>query len=108
MSTAILKVSDDSFEADVLNADSPVLIEYWAEWCSPCRMMSPLLDQVSSEYAGKPTVAKLNIDDNPYMPQKYNVRGVPTLMLFNCGQVVATKIGAMAKSQLIAFVENNI
>lgn len=104
----ILHVSDASFEADVLKADGPVLLDFWAEWCGPCKMIAPILDQAAQEYAGRLTVAKLNIDENPDTPAKFGVRGIPTLMLFNNGEVVATKVGALAKSQLQSFIDSNI
>ena len=99
-------VSDDSFERDVLKAGTPVLVDFWAEWCGPCKTIAPALEEVASELDGQLTVAKLNIDDNPGTPQKYGVRGIPTLMLFKDGQVAATKIGAVAKSQLHDWVES--
>ncbi|MCE1184576.1 thioredoxin TrxA [Zoogloea sp.] len=104
----ILHVSDASFEADVLKADGPVLLDFWAEWCGPCKMIAPILDQAAQEYEGRLTVAKLNIDENPDTPAKFGVRGIPTLMLFNNGEVVATKVGALAKSQLQSFIDSNI
>ncbi|EKE68078.1 MULTISPECIES: thioredoxin TrxA [Oceanibaculum] len=102
------KVTDNSFETDVLNADKPVVVDFWAEWCGPCKMISPILDELAGEMGGKVTIAKLNIDENPSTPQKYGVRGIPTLMLFKNGQVAATKIGAMPKSALFQWVESNI
>lgn len=104
----ILHVSDDSFEKDVLQSDDAVLVEYWAEWCGPCKMIAPVLEEVASDYTGKLTVAKLNIDDNPNTPPKYGIRGIPTLMLFKDGNVEATKVGAVSKSQLTAFIDGNI
>jgi thioredoxin 1 len=106
--TEILHVSDDSFETEVLNSDNPVLVDYWAEWCGPCKMIAPVLEEVAKEYAGKLRVAKLNIDDNPNTPPKYGIRGIPTLMLFKNGEVEATKVGAVSKSQLTAFLDGNL
>ncbi len=108
MSTKIVHVSDESFEEVVLNADCPVLIDYWAEWCGPCKMIAPILEELADEYAEKVKIAKLNIDDNPETPPKYNIRGIPTLMLFKNGYVEATKVGAVSKSQLADFIESNI
>ena len=99
-------VSDDSFESDVLKADGAVLVDFWAEWCGPCKMIAPALEQIAKEMDGRVTVAKINIDDNPVTPQKYGVRGIPTLMLFRDGQVAATKVGALAKNQLQEWVES--
>jgi thioredoxin 1 len=101
-------VSDSSFEQDVLKSDTPVLVDYWAEWCGPCRMIAPILDEVSKEYGGKIAVAKLNVDENQSTPAKYGIRGIPTLMLFKNGAVVGTKVGALSKSQLTAFIDSNI
>ncbi|HCU65878.1 MAG TPA: thiol reductase thioredoxin [Rheinheimera sp.] len=108
MSEHILQVSDDSFEADVLKAASPVLVDFWAEWCGPCKMIAPILDDVAKEYAGKVTVAKVNIDHNPGTPPKFGIRGIPTLLLFKNGQVAATKVGALSKTQLKEFLDSNI
>ncbi len=108
MSEDIICVTDDTFEAEVLNAADPVLVDYWAEWCGPCKMIAPILDEIASEYNGKIRVAKLNIDDNPQTPPKYGIRGIPTLMLFKDGNVEATKVGAVSKSQLAAFIDSNI
>lgn len=108
MSKNILALSDSTFEEDVLKSDIPVLVDYWAEWCGPCKMIAPLLDDVASEYAGRVKVGKLNIDDNQGAPGKYGVRGIPTLMLFKNGEVEATKVGALSKSQLTAFLDQNI
>ncbi len=99
-------VSDDSFEKDVLKAGAPVLVDFWAEWCGPCKMISPALEEIAQELDGRVTVAKINIDENPLTPQKYGVRGIPTLMLFKDGQVAATKVGALPKSQLASWVES--
>jgi len=108
MSDNIIHVSDDSFEQEVLQSEMPVLINYWAEWCGPCKMIAPVLDEVASEYADKVRVAKLNIDENPATPPKYGIRGIPTLMLFKNGEVEATKVGAVSKAQLTAFLDENI
>ncbi|NNE63879.1 MAG: thioredoxin TrxA [Gammaproteobacteria bacterium] len=108
MSDNIIHLSDDSFETDVLQAEGPVLVDYWAEWCGPCKMIAPILEEIASEYDGRVTVAKLNIDDNSGTPPKYGIRGIPTLMLFKGGQVEATKVGALSKSQLTAFIDSNI
>ena len=108
MSENIIHVSDESFEQEVLQSDKPVLIDYWAEWCGPCKMVAPVLDEVASEYSDKIRVAKLNIDDNPATPPKYGIRGIPTLMLFKNGEVEATKVGAVSKAQLTAFLDENI
>lgn len=108
MSDHILKLSDDDFEEKVLQADGPVLVDYWAEWCGPCKSLAPILDGLARDYAGRLTVAKLNIDDNPKTPQHYGVRGIPTLSLFVNGQVVATKVGALPKSQIDAWLQGYI
>ena len=108
MSDNIIHVSDDSFEQEVLQSEKPVLIDYWAEWCGPCKMIAPVLDEVASEYADRIRIAKLNIDENPATPPKYGIRGIPTLMLFKNGEVEATKVGAVSKAQLTAFLDENI
>jgi len=108
MSDKILQVTDDSFEADVLKAAGPVLVDFWAEWCGPCKMIAPILHDVADEYAGKVTVAKVNIDHNPDTPPKFQIRGIPTLLLFKNGQVAATKVGALSKTQLKEFLDSNI
>lgn len=108
MSEKIVHVSDDDFEAEVLQSRVPVLVDYWAEWCGPCKVIGPILDEIAEEYDGKLKVAKLNIDDNPTTPPKYGIRGIPTLMLFKNGEVEATKVGALSKSQLTAFLDQNL
>jgi thioredoxin 1 len=108
MSEHITHLSDASFEQDVLQSQIPVLVDYWAEWCGPCKMIAPILDEISKEYAGCVKIAKLNIDDNQQTPPKYGIRGIPTLMLFKNGNVEATKVGALSKSQLTAFIDSNI
>ncbi len=108
MSSHIVYVSDASFEEEVLKASGPVLVDYWAEWCGPCKMIAPILDEIASEYTGKIKVAKLNIDENPQTPPRYGIRGIPTLMLFKDGNVEATKVGAVSKSQLTAFIDSNL
>jgi len=99
-------VSDDSFDTDVLKADGPVLVDFWAEWCGPCKMIAPALEEIAEELGERITVAKINIDDNPKTPQKYGVRGIPTMMMFKDGQVAATKVGALPKNQLAEWVES--
>ncbi len=108
MSDRIVYLTDDTFENEVLQGDGPVLVDYWAEWCGPCKMIAPILDEIAKEYEGKIKVAKLNIDDNPATPPKYGIRGIPTLMLFKNGNVEATKVGAVSKSQLTAFIDSNL
>ena len=107
MSTSV-KVTDASFKADVLGAPGPVLVDFWAEWCGPCKQIGPLLDELAVEFAGRVTVAKINIDENPETPARYGVRGIPTLLLFKDGNVAATKIGALPKGKLFAWVEDSI
>ena len=108
MSNAILHVTDATFDSEVLQSATPVLVDYWAEWCGPCKMIAPILEDVARDYAGKLKVAKLNIDENQATPPKYGIRGIPTLMLFKNGAVEATKVGALSKSQLAAFIDANI
>ena len=108
MSDSIIQVADSTFEEQVLKSESPVMVDYWAEWCGPCKMIAPILDEIADEYQGKLTVAKLNIDENQETPQKYAVRGIRTLMIFKDGEVAATKVGAVSKSQLSAFIDSAI
>jgi thioredoxin 1 len=108
VSDKIVYTNDDSFDADVLQSDKPVLLDLWAEWCGPCKMIAPLLDEAADQFADRLTVAKLNIDENPVTPPKYGIRSIPTLMLFKDGAVHAQKIGAMSKSQLTEFLETNL
>ena len=108
MSEHIVHATDDTFANEVLKADTPVLVDYWAEWCGPCKMIAPVLDEIAQEYVGKLKIAKLNIDENPGIPPKYGIRGIPTLMLFKDGEVEATKVGALSKSQLTAFIDSNL
>jgi thioredoxin 1 len=105
---ATLKVSDESFKQEVLEATGPVLVDFWAEWCGPCKAIAPILADIAQEYQGKLTVAKVNIDENPQTPQRYGVRGIPTLMLFKKGEVEATKVGALSKGQLKIFLDKNL
>jgi thioredoxin 1 len=107
-SDLIKHISDASFEADVIQASTPVLVDYWAEWCGPCKMIAPVLDEVSTAYQGRLTVAKMNVDDNREIPAKFGIRGIPTLMLFKDGQLAATKVGAMSKAQLTAFIDQQL
>jgi thioredoxin 1 len=109
MSSDLIKTATDkSFADEVLNAPGPVLVDYWAEWCGPCKMIAPVLDEIASTYAGKLTIVKVNIDENQETPAKYGVRGIPTLMLFKDGEIAATKVGALSKSQLAAFLDVSI
>ena len=107
-SEAIKHISDASFEADVLKSSTPVLVDYWAEWCGPCKMIAPILDEVSKDYDGKLRVAKMNVDENRDVQSKYGIRGIPTLMLFKNGQLAATKVGALSKAQLTAFLDSHL
>jgi len=104
----IVYLTDDSFEDEVVKAEGPVLVDYWADWCGPCKMIAPILDDIAEEYKDKVKIAKLNIDENPGTPPKYGIRGIPTLMLFKGGNVEATKVGAVSKSQLTAFIDSNV
>jgi thioredoxin 1 len=107
VSDKIVHVTDDTFEEEVLKSSEPVLVDYWADWCGPCKMIAPVLDEIADEYAGRVKIAKLNIDENPNTPPRYGIRGIPTLMLFKDGEVEATKVGAVSKSQLTAFIDSN-
>ncbi|MDA7746221.1 thioredoxin TrxA [Psychromonas sp.] len=108
MSENIVTLSDATFEADVVNASGPVLVDFWAEWCGPCKMIAPILSEVAVEYEGKVTIGKLNIDQNNETPPKFGIRGIPTLLLFKDGKVAATKVGALSKSQLTEFLDANV
>ena len=108
MNNSIIHVSDSSFEQDVLQSEAPVMVDYWAEWCGPCKMIAPILDEIADEYTDSLKVAKINIDENPQTPQKYAVRGIPKLMIFKHGEVVGTKVGAVSKLQLSAFIDSTI
>jgi thioredoxin 1 len=108
MSENIVTLSDASFEDDVVNAEGPVLVDFWAEWCGPCKMIAPILHEIATEYAGKVTIGKLNIDENSATPPKFGIRGIPTLLLFKDGKVAATKVGALSKTQLVEFLDANI
>ncbi len=109
MASELIKhISDTSFEADVLKASGPVLVDYWAEWCGPCKMIAPVLDELATAYQGKLTIAKMNVDENREIPAKFAIRGIPTLMLFKNGELAATKVGAMSKAQLSAFIDQSL
>ena len=108
MAENILHTSDEGFDTDVLQSDKPVLVDYWAEWCGPCKMIAPILEEVASEYGGKIKVCKMNIDENQETPPRYGIRGIPTLILFKNGEVEATKVGALSKTQLQSFLNDNI
>ncbi len=108
MSEYIVYVTDDTFADEVLNADTPVLVDYWAEWCGPCKTINPVLDEIAQEYVGKLKIAKLNTNENPSTPLKYGIRGIPTLLLFKNGEVEATNVGAVNKSKLKAFIDSNL
>ncbi|MFL6567094.1 MAG: thioredoxin TrxA [Burkholderiales bacterium] len=109
MSSELIKhTSDASFDSDVLKSDKPVLVDYWAEWCGPCKSIAPILDEVAKEYEGRLKIAKINVDENQQTPAKFGIRGIPTLMLFKNGNVEATRVGALSKSQLTAFLDSNI
>ena len=107
-SDLIKQLSDASFETDVLKSSTPVLVDYWAEWCGPCKMIAPILDEVASAYQGKLQIAKMNVDDNRAIPAKFGIRGIPTLMIFKNGELAATKVGALSKAQLTAFIDQNL
>lgn len=107
MNPHIVVLSDANFEAEVLKSPIPVLVDYWAEWCGPCKVIAPVLDEIATEYQGRVKIAKLNIDDNPQTPPRYGIRGIPTLMLFKGGDVEATKVGAVSKPQLMSFIDSN-
>jgi thioredoxin 1 len=109
MTNELIKhTTDASFEADVLKSATPVLVDYWAEWCGPCKMIAPILDEVATAYDGKLKIAKMNVDENREIPAKFGIRGIPTLMLFKNGELAATKVGALSKSQLTAFIDSNL
>ena len=107
-SDLIQHTSDAAFDSDVLQADKPVLVDYWAEWCGPCKMIAPILDEVSKDYDGRLKIAKMNVDENRDIPAKFGIRGIPTLMLFKGGQLAATKVGALSKAQLTAFIDSHL
>lgn len=108
MNPNIVAVNDTTFETDVLKSDIPVLVDFWAEWCGPCKMIAPILDEIAPNYVGKVKIAKVNVDESPATPAKYGIRGIPTLILFSNGQVQATKVGALTKSQLTAFLDSQL
>jgi thioredoxin 1 len=108
MSEQVLHITDDSFDVEVMQSKMPVLVDYWAEWCGPCRMIAPILDEIACEYADRIKICKLNVDENQNIPAKYGIRGIPTLILFYNGKVEATKVGALSKSQLVAFLDSSL
>lgn len=108
MNALITEINDSSFEEEVMNASLPVLVDFWAEWCGPCKMIAPILDEIAQTYQNKLKIVKINIDENPQTPQKYGVRGIPTLMLFKNGELESTKVGALSKSQLAAFLDGHL
>ena len=109
MSSELIKhIADASFDADVMKSDKPVLVDYWAEWCGPCKMIAPILDEVSRDYEGRVQIAKMNVDENREVPAKFGIRGIPTLMLFKGGELAATKVGAMSKAQMAAFLDAHL
>mgnify|MGYP000184436846 CR=1 FL=1 len=109
MSSELIKhITDDSFSTDVLQADKPVLVDYWAEWCGPCKMIAPILEDISKDYSGRVQIAKMDVDKNTEVPAKFGIRGIPTLMLFKGGQIAATKVGALSKAQLTAFLDGHL
>ncbi|HQT80803.1 MAG: thioredoxin [Ferrovum sp. 37-45-19] len=108
MSESIIHISDRSFDADVLQANTPVLLDFWAEWCGPCKLIAPILEDIAKDYSGRLKIAKLNVDDNPETSRKFGIRGIPTLLLFKNGNVEATKVGALSKSQLSAFIDSHL
>ena len=108
MTTHVMAVTDQAFETQVLGAELPTLVDFWADWCGPCKMIAPVLEDIAQEYQGRLAIVKMNIDENPETPQKLGVRGIPTLMLFKDGELEATKVGALSKSQLAAFLDSNL
>jgi thioredoxin 1 len=108
MSENLLVITEATFDAEVLNSETPVIVDFWAEWCGPCRMLTPILDEVAGEYKGKIKIGKINVDDNPNIAQKFSVRGIPTLILFKDGEIVTSKVGMLSKKQLIDFIDTNI
>ena len=108
MAEKIIHITDDTFEQEVLQSQTPVLVDYWAEWCGPCKMIAPILDEVSKDYDGRLQIAKMNVDENREVPAKFGIRGIPTLMLFKGGELAATKVGALSKAQLTAFIDSHL